>query len=114
MGLTWLSKKLGRAIAVPDMTNAGLTFVGVRLVFVNGMPVGQLSFHDEEGKLVAFCLMPNPAGDEKEPTRSQNGDDLHLVDWQDQAYRYVQIGFNDPDKIERLGKWLSNVYRYEA
>ena len=113
-GLTWLSKKLGRAIAVPDMTNAGLTFIGGRLFFVNGMPVGQLAYHDEQGKLVGFCLMPIPSGDEKELTRSRNGDDLHLVDWHDQAYRYVLIGFDNPDRIERLGRWLSKAYRYEA
>ena len=88
MGLTWLSKKLGRAIAVPNMTSAGLTFIGGRLFFVNGAPASQLAYHDEKGKLVGFCLMPNPNGDEKEPTRSRNGDDLHLVDWHDQGYRY--------------------------
>ena len=54
--LTWLSRSLGRAVTVPDLTNHDLRFIGGRLFFVNGMPVAQLAYHDRLGRLTGFLL----------------------------------------------------------
>jgi anti-sigma factor RsiW len=113
MLLTWLSQNLGRAVAVPNLTDDGMTFIGGRLFFVDGMPVGQIAYHDQDEKLLAFCLMPNPTGEEKPPTPTRNGDDLNLVDWQDGAYRYVLIGFADSNKLEPIAERLALDYRYD-
>ena len=112
--LTWLSRSLGRAVTVPDLTDHDLRFIGGRLFFVNGMPVAQLSYHDRLGRLTGFCFMPNPSGEEKEPSQSRNGDDLYLVDWKDEAYQYVLIGFDRFERLRPVADELAETYRYET
>ena len=112
--LTWLSRSLGRAVTVPDLTDHDLRFIGGRLFFVNGMPVAQLAYHDRLGRLMGFCFMPNPGGEEKSPSQSRNGNDLHLVDWKDKAYQYVLIGFDRFDRLQPIADKLVESYRYET
>ena len=40
----WLGRTLGRSFTVPTLE--GLTFVGGRVFFVNGVPTGQIAYHD--------------------------------------------------------------------
>ncbi len=112
--LTWLSRSLDRAVTVPDLTDHDLRFIGGRLFFVNGMPVAQLAYHDRLGRLTGFCFMPNPGGQEQSPTESRNGDDLNLVDWKDEAYQYVLIGFDRFERLQPIADKLVDSYRYET
>ncbi|MEM9670711.1 MAG: hypothetical protein AAF950_17490 [Pseudomonadota bacterium] len=112
--LTWLSRSLDRAVTVPNLTDHDLRFIGGRLFFVNGMPVAQLAYHDRLGRLTGFCFMPNPSGKEKSPSQSRNGDDLYLVDWKDEAYQYVLIGFDRFDRLQPVADKLAETYRYET
>ncbi len=112
--LTWLSRSLDRAVTVPDLTDHDLRFIGGRLFFVNGMPVAQLAYHDRLGRLTGFCFMPNRGGQEQSPTQSRNGDDLYLVDWKDEAYQYVLIGFDRFERLQPIADKLAETYRYEA
>ncbi len=107
---TWLSKQLGRDIIIPDLSDAGMTFIGGRLFFVNGQPVGQIAYHDRHGRLTGFCLKRNPTGRVKSLTRSQHGDVLQLINWQDQAYQYVLVGFEDFETLEPLAEALERSY----
>ena len=112
--LTWLSRSLDRAVTVPDLTEYGLRFIGGRLFFVNGTPVAQIAYHDHLGRLTAFCFMPNRSGQEQSPSQSQNGDDLHLIDWKDKAYQYVLICFDSFDKLQPAADDLAKTYRHET
>ena len=112
--LTWLSRSLDRAVTVPDLTDHDLRFIGGRLFFVNGMPVAQLAYHDRLGRLTGFCFMPNPSGEEKQLSQSRNGDDLYLVDWKDEAYQYVLIGFDRFERLQPVADKLAETYRYET
>ena len=112
--LTWLTRRLGRPVTAPDLTQYDMEFIGGRLFFVNGMPVAQLAYHDENGRLLGFCFMRNPSGDEKAPDETRNGDDLYLIDWKDEAYQYVLIGFEDFRTLEPIAKQLARTYRYET
>ena len=112
--LTWLTRRLGRAVTAPDLTQYDMEFIGGRLFFVNGMPVAQLAYHDEQGRLLGFCFMRNPSGDEKAPDQTRNGEDLYLIDWKDEAYQYVLIGFEDFRTLEPIAGQLARTYRYET
>ena len=112
--LTWLTRRLGRPVTAPDLTQYDMEFIGGRLFFVNGMPVAQLAYHDEQGRLLGFCFMRNPSGDEKTPDQTRNGDDLYLIDWKDEAYQYVLIGFEDFRTLEPIADQLARTYRYET
>ena len=107
---TWLSQQLGRAITIPDLSDAGMTFVGGRLFFVNGQPVGQIAYHDRHGRLTGFCLKRNSTGREEPLSRSQHGNVLQMVSWQDQAYQYLLVGFEDFETLEPLAQRLERGY----
>ena len=112
--LTWLTRKLGRPVTAPNLTEYGMDFIGGRLFFVNGMPVAQLAYHDQQGRLLGFCFMRNPSGAEKAPNQTRNGGDLYLIDWKDDTYQYVLIGFEDFETLEPIADQLARTYRYET
>ena len=78
------------------------------------MPVAQIAYHDRLGRLTGFCFLPNPDGQEQSPSQSRNGDDLYLVDWKDEAYQYVLIGFDRFDRLQPVADKLAEIYRYET
>ena len=99
---------------VRNLTDYGMKFIGGRLFFVNGMPVAQLAYHDQQGRLLGFCFMRNPSSIEKTPDQTRNGDDLYLIDWKDDTYQYVLIGFEDFQTLEPIADELAETYRYET
>ncbi len=54
---TWLSKRLGRSLVIPDLSPQGYTFLGGRLLAVKDRPAAQLMFEDEEGKRLTLFLV---------------------------------------------------------
>lgn len=106
----WLGEQLGRAAPIPDLSEAGMDFQGARLLAINGMPVAQLTYLDAEGEPLAFCFMRNRKGVEKELELSSQ-DELHLVDWSDQAYQYVVVGSTTFATLEALAQGLGESYR---
>jgi len=84
--------------------------MGARQLVINGVTVAQLIYKDEEGQLFAFCVMRNMSGQEKQLTQSQFGADLRLIDWNDQGFRYVVVGFSPIDKLRSLAEQLRQNY----
>ncbi len=110
----WLSKTLGGDFAIPDLSDAGMTFIGGRVFFVNGVPVGQIAYHDSQGRLTGFCFKRNPTGSEKSLSESQYGNALQLIDWQDRDFQYVLIGFEDFQTLEPMAEHLEATYDDET
>ena len=106
----WLSNTLGGDFAIPDLSDAGMTFIGGRVFFVNGVPVGQIAYHDRQGRLTGFCFKPNPTGAEKSLSQSQYANTLQLINWQDRDFQYVLIGFEDFQTLEPLARRLEATY----
>ncbi|MEM8948774.1 MAG: hypothetical protein AAGC99_05520 [Pseudomonadota bacterium] len=110
----WLSSELGRPITIPQNLpmQGGLTFVGGRVLYtIDGQPIGQIAYHDSEGRLTAFCLKRNPsrAADE-EPKREQFFGRLQMIHWQDEVFQYAVIGFADFETLNPVAAWLKENY----
>ena len=106
----WLSNTLGSDFTIPDLSDAGMTFIGGRVFFVNGVPVGQIAYHDRLGRLTGFCFKRNPTGTEKSLNQSQYGNALQLINWQDRDFQYVLIGFEDSETLEPIAERLEATY----
>jgi len=52
----WLGNRVHYPFAVPDLTSRGLTFLGARLVPIDGGVVAQLMYVDGGGEHVAICI----------------------------------------------------------
>ena len=108
----WLAQllQLAEPLPVPDLTEQGLDFLGGRPLMVNGMPVAQLMYRRADGQPVGFCLMRNMMGEEKARTPSSVGD-LQMVDWRDENFQYIVVGWEPSTVLDDLAEDLEQDFR---
>jgi len=106
---TWLASMMGRDFPVPDLSEADLTFIGGRVFFVNGVPTGQIAFHDTEGRLTGFCFTESQDQADRDLAVSQD-DDLNLVSWSKRGVDYVVIGWAEAPELKWIAKGLQKSY----
>ena len=87
---TWLTATLGRDVAIPDLSEHGLTFEGARLLVAAGKPVSQLMFSDESGALVALCQIGTDSPQAGFETATLEGFDM--VTWGAAGANFVIVG----------------------
>ena len=105
----WMKNVLGEDFAVPDLSEAGMTFVGGRVLFVNGVATGQFAYHDDQGRLTGFCLTPSEDGQENSWRVGQSGD-LHAIYWQKKGFQYVLVGYTEPATLAPIAAKLQKTY----
>jgi len=109
----WLSNELGGEITVPLNLpmQGGLTFVGGRVLYTtDGQPIGQIAYHDNEGRLTAFCIKRNPTGADQDVKQAQFFGRLQMIHWQDETFQYAVVGFEDFETLEPVATWLESNY----
>ena len=97
---TWLGKRVNRPLVIPDLTEAGLTFAGGRMVVLDGAPVAELMYTRAKGLPIAFCVINSHGG--AEPVRVDQRGAINLASWRDASHLYVVVGEADPDTIRGL------------
>jgi anti-sigma factor RsiW len=104
---TWLGNRLHSKLTVPDLSDHGLTFVGARLLGVDGKPVAQLLYQapGREHEPVALCIAPDPSNDTQ--MRGDVYAGLQEVTWSESGYRYVVAGWEAPDFLFELATELA-------
>ena len=98
--------RLPSELAKPDFT-----FMGARQLVINGRPVAQLVYADQQKELFAFCITRNGSGKAQDIKRHRVNDDLHLADWKDQDFSYVVVGFEPVDVVKGLAEQLRESYQ---
>lgn len=104
---------LNRPLPLPESLasqETGLTFMGARQLVINGMTVAQLVYKDEDDELLAFCVMRNMSGQNKDLTQSTFGPDLRLVDWRDQEFQYVIVGYEPSNRVREIAAVIRQSY----
>jgi anti-sigma factor RsiW len=103
----WLSKRLDRALTVPDLKAEGLALVGGRLLpAVNG-PAAQFMYEDDAGRRVTLYIVPAKEGRETS-FRYATLDRLEAFFWTDEAISCALVG--DLPR-ERLQDIATQAYR---
>ena len=113
----WLSSELGQEIAIPrDLPmQGGLTLVGGRVLYTtDGQPIGQIAYHDSEGRLTAFCIKRNPTGTAQDLKQAQFFGRLQMISWQDETFQYAVVGFAEFETLEPPARWLVDNYGKDA
>lgn len=112
--LSDLGQELDLTGPLPPPPNIpGLDFAGGRPLPVNGMPVVQLAYIDPNGQLFAFCFMRNMSGEPKARNPRRVGD-LTMVDWSDDRFQYVVVGYGPLQALGDIAKRLQGSYRLDA
>ena len=103
----WFRDTFGRSFSIPELD--GLTFVGGRVFFVNGVPTGQIAYHDEQGRLTGFCFTRGPEG-QQIPVSEGRDDDLNIAYWLKGGWQYVMVGWADRRQLTPLAIQLQLTY----
>jgi anti-sigma factor RsiW len=99
----WLSKRIGAAVAIPDLTAKGYTFLGGRLLAAEERPAGQLLFEDQNKNRVAVFVMLNPEHKDMPMQVTQRGN-LWGCYWMDGKFGMAVTGDLPKDEMLAVAK----------
>jgi anti-sigma factor RsiW len=104
---TWLSKRVGHKLIIPDLTARGYTFLGGRLLAAGTQPAAQLMYEDANKRRITIFLTANEGGAEtKFLVEEKNG--VTACYWLDGPLGFVIAGETSRDDIMGLANM---VYR---
>jgi anti-sigma factor RsiW len=97
----WLSKRLDRALTVPDLRAEGLNLVGGRLLPASGGPAAQFMYEDDAGRRVTLYIIPAKEGRETS-FRYATFDRLEAFFWTDEAISCALVGQLPRDRLHEI------------
>jgi anti-sigma factor RsiW len=97
----WLSKRLDRALTIPDLRAEGLTLVGGRLLPAAGGPAAQFMYEDDTGRRVTLYIIPAKEGRETS-FRYATFDRLEAFFWTDEAISCALVGQLPRDRLHEI------------
>lgn len=98
---TWLSKRIGQKLVVPDLTARGYTFMGGRLLAAGTQPAAQLMYEDQTKRRITIFLTANQSGKETAFLITQK-DNVTACYWLDGPLGFVIAGEASRDDIVSL------------
>ncbi len=102
---TWLTNTVGTDVRIPDLTSAGLTFEGGRLLVAAGRPVAQLMFTDASGQVVALCVISSGSPQDGFETRQLNG--FEMVSWGSDGANFVVVGDDERPDLQDIAEFAA-------
>jgi anti-sigma factor RsiW len=97
----WLSKRLDRALVLPDLRTLGFGLVGGRLLPALGQPAAQLMYEDATGQRVTFLIVP-ASDDHESSLRYGEKDGVRSLLWTDETIRCVLVGSLSRDRLRDI------------
>ncbi|MDQ7246891.1 anti-sigma factor family protein [Dongia sedimenti] len=97
----WISNRLNRSIAVPDLSASGYRFMGGRLVPTPHGPAGMLMYDDDRGTRLVMLVRPMEAEQDAPMAPSRNGD-IAGYTWAQGGLGYSLVGPAAPDVLHPL------------
>jgi anti-sigma factor RsiW len=95
----------GIALRVPDLSKAGLKFIGVQRLRFHNRPLVQIVYLPEKGEPVALCVIKEAKPDQSVAARRI--DDMNVVTWRQSELGYALIGASGNGDIAPLGKEIA-------
>lgn len=101
----WLTSSVGTQVAIPDLSDMGLTFAGGRLLVAADKPVAQLIYTDANGAVVALCSIKTDAPVEGLNARTVGAFDM--VSWGAGTANFVLIGDQGRADLPQIAQSLA-------
>ena len=99
----WLSKRVGTAFAVPDLTEQGYALLGGRLLAGNDGPAAMLMYEDQKGQRLSV-LLAAPGTDRETALKVEEQGRLLACTWQDGKLAVAVAGEMARDPMMALAK----------
>lgn len=100
---SWLSNRLGAEVRIPDLTGAGLSLVGGRLLPFEQGAAAQFMYEDAEGTRVTLYLTPAQTRGASTLRYGQK-DAVSAAYWQDGLWHYALVGPMGRDGLTALAQ----------
>lgn len=98
---TWLSKRIGQKLVVPDLSARGYTFMGGRLLAAGTQPAAQLMYEDQAKRRITVFVAANQTNKETAFLVTQK-DNVTACYWLDGPLGFVIAGETSRDDIVSL------------
>jgi anti-sigma factor RsiW len=105
----WLTSTVGVAFRVPDLSAAGWTFQGARVLLGDGRPVGQLVYTSSDGDLASICFRKDNQPSEPEEFKETIRDEIGLVTWHNAGTSYVLVGPSSEASLSQLAMQVATA-----
>lgn len=106
---SWLSKRLGKSLVIPDLAPYGYAFLGGRLLAAEDRPAAQLMFEDEAKKRLTLFLIADGDFGKSEFRIEERGDFLACY-WLDGDFGFAIAGEIDRQKAVQLAEAIYNQF----
>lgn len=97
----WVSARLRRPVAVPDLAAAGYRFMGGRLIATPHGPAGLFMYDDDHGGRIAMLVRPMAEAQDVRMTQHR-ADGIDGFAWGAKGLGYSLVGAADPDILHPL------------
>jgi anti-sigma factor RsiW len=97
----WLSNRLERTVSVPDLSAAGLRFMGGRLIPTPEGPAAQLMYDDDRGMRVTLFVEAG-VKDHRAP-RQTEVEGVDVESWAQEGFRYTLAAQTESRRVAELG-----------
>ena len=109
----WTTKRVGRPIAIPDLTAAGYRLMGGRVVPTEHGPAALFMYDDDRG--TRLVMLARPMRSERDmPMASHVEGDLNGFSWADGGLGYSLVGAVAPDRLHPLADEVRRQIRKEV
>lgn len=98
----WLSNRMQTPVAVPDLSDLGLRFMGGRLLPTPAGPAAQLMYDDDAGRRVTVFVEPNARGSQQD-NRFDVVDQVEALSWADSRLAYTVAAASGRDQLAQVG-----------
>lgn len=99
----WVSSRLGRKVAIPDLTSSGYNFIGGRLVMTAHGPAGLFMYDDASGSRLALTVRPMTVDKDTPVMRPIDGQGpVAGYAWADKGLGYGVVGARKAEVLHPL------------
>ncbi len=105
--LEWLSDKMDRKLASPQLDALGLEVVGARLVGTSEGPAGLFVYQDQNGERLSVVLAAHAPEKPVAPLRVMSEGEQSVAFWSDEALDYAVLGRHSSALLTRVAAAVS-------
>ncbi|XUM24674.1 anti-sigma factor family protein [Bradyrhizobium oligotrophicum S58] len=99
--LDWTTQRLGRAVAIPDLSASGFRLMGGRVVATSHGPAAMFMYDDDHGTRLVM-LARRMAVDQNMPMARQTNGTLNGYSWADKGLGFSLVGPASPERLHPL------------
>jgi anti-sigma factor RsiW len=99
--VSWIASHIGRTVAVPDLADAGYSFMGGRVVATPNGPAGLLMYSNDQGERLAVLVRPM-AIDQDTPMSKHSFGDIRDFAWASKGTGFSLVGTAPADLLHPI------------